>query len=70
MTIFVKKTMKKLILILSLTLLLYSCKKEEYLWVATSAMPEMEGYSNTLDGKAEILSASESDATCCKLSSR
>jgi hypothetical protein len=29
--------------------------KEAFLWVATSAMPEMEGYSKALDGKAEIL---------------
>jgi nitrite reductase/ring-hydroxylating ferredoxin subunit len=29
--------------------------KEEYLWVATSAMPEMENFSKELDGKAEIL---------------
>lgn len=29
--------------------------KEEYLWVATSAMPEMENFSKSLDGKAEIL---------------
>ena len=29
--------------------------KEEFLWVSTAAMPEMLGYSNELDGKAEIL---------------
>ncbi len=29
--------------------------KEEFLWVATSAIPEMENYSETLKGKAEIL---------------
>ncbi|MFN3968748.1 YncE family protein [Flavobacterium sp.] len=29
--------------------------KEEYLWVATSAMPEMENFSAALEGKAEIL---------------
>jgi hypothetical protein len=29
--------------------------KEEYLWVATSAMPEMENFSKELEGKAEIL---------------
>ncbi len=29
--------------------------KEEYLWVATSAMPEMENFSAAMDGKAEIL---------------
>lgn len=29
--------------------------KEEYLWVSTSAMPEMENFSKMLDGKAEIL---------------
>ncbi len=29
--------------------------KEEFLWVATSAMPEMENFSAALDGKAEIL---------------
>ncbi len=29
--------------------------KEEFLWVATSAMPEMERYTKELDGKAEIL---------------
>lgn len=29
--------------------------KEQYLWVATSAMPEMERYSKELDGKAAIL---------------
>lgn len=28
---------------------------ERFLWVATSAMPEMLGFSNELDGKAEIL---------------
>lgn len=29
--------------------------KEEFLWVATSAIPEMENYSETVKGKAEIL---------------
>lgn len=29
--------------------------KEQYLWVATSAMPEMENFSQALEGKAEIL---------------
>lgn len=29
--------------------------KEQYLWVATSAMPEMENFSEAMDGKAEIL---------------
>ena len=29
--------------------------KEEFLWVATSAIPEMENYSETQKGKAEIL---------------
>lgn len=29
--------------------------KEEYLWVATSAMPEMENFDKTLDGRAEVL---------------
>jgi hypothetical protein len=29
--------------------------KEQYLWVATSAMPEMENFDKALDGKAEIL---------------
>lgn len=29
--------------------------KEEFLWVATSAIPEMENYSETAKGKAEIL---------------
>lgn len=28
--------------------------KEDYLWVTTSAMPEMENYSQALEGKAEI----------------
>ena len=30
-------------------------RKEEYLWVATSAMPEMENFDKTMDGKAEVL---------------
>lgn len=30
-------------------------ESEQYLWVATSAIPEMEGYTETLTGKAEIL---------------
>lgn len=29
--------------------------KEEFLWVASSAIPEMENYNETLKGKAEIL---------------
>lgn len=29
--------------------------KEQYLWVATSAIPEMENFSKELEGKAEIL---------------
>lgn len=29
--------------------------KEQYLWVATSALPEMENFSKELEGKAEIL---------------
>ncbi|MCF6131898.1 TPR end-of-group domain-containing protein [Flavobacterium wongokense] len=29
--------------------------KEEFLWVATAAFPEMEGFDKALDGKAEIL---------------
>lgn len=29
--------------------------KEQYLWVATSAMPEMENFSKAQEGKAEIL---------------
>jgi len=29
--------------------------KEKYLWVATSAMPEMQGFTKESDGKAEIL---------------
>jgi sugar lactone lactonase YvrE len=29
--------------------------KEEFLWVATAAFPEMEGFDKTLEGKAEVL---------------
>ncbi|HLF52655.1 TPR end-of-group domain-containing protein [Flavobacterium sp.] len=29
--------------------------KEKYLWVTTSSMPEMEGFSKDLEGKAEVL---------------
>lgn len=30
-------------------------QKEEYLWVSSAAMPEMEGYTKDLDGRAEVL---------------